>query len=282
MGIISIPPQERPLYLKENYGKLEKDTVYIRRGSSTDIASPEEIAKMGQALNTEDAIPLLRVEFFDETNFKPLGNHIQFKTINLKIPEEQEIPDYGVKQFSIGDNLYHTLPDFTANKHYYREAALYLKKMYEYSQVDFLVVNEGNIVAKDVCIEIFIEDFDEKLLICDATNIPEAPSKESLLPSWPLNTADLNPDVWVTRIHKGWRINGELGKIQPKASAHIINSLFIGSKEPIELTMTVKVFADNLPSPKNFDLSINIDTVDKSLSVEELINLIHNVFRSDN
>ncbi len=282
VGIISIPPQVRPLYLKDKYGKLEKNTVYIRRGSSTDIASPEEIAKMGQVLNREDAIPLLKVEFFDETNFKSLGNYIQAKTTNLKIPREQEIPDYGVKQFSIGNNLYHTMPNITANKDYYREAALYLKKMYEHSQVDFLVVNEGTIVAKDVRIEIFIEDLDKKLLICDATDIPGAPSKESFLLSQSMHTVDPNPDVWVDHIHKGWRINGELGKIQPKAAANTISSLYIGSKESVELTMTVKVFADNLPSPKNFDLSIDINTEDKSLTVEGLINLIHEVFRSNN
>jgi hypothetical protein len=52
IGIVCIPVQrERPFYLKKDYGKLKKDTVHIRRGSSTDIAKPDEIAKMGIGLN---------------------------------------------------------------------------------------------------------------------------------------------------------------------------------------------------------------------------------------
>jgi hypothetical protein len=44
IGIISIPVQERPVYLLEDYGRLKREAVYIRRGSSTTIASPKFIA----------------------------------------------------------------------------------------------------------------------------------------------------------------------------------------------------------------------------------------------
>ena len=47
IGVIHIPLQERPSCLTKDYGKLKKDTVYLRRGSSTDIAKPDEIARMG-------------------------------------------------------------------------------------------------------------------------------------------------------------------------------------------------------------------------------------------
>jgi hypothetical protein len=47
IGVIHVPLQERPSYLTTDYGKLKRDTVYLRRGSSTDIAKPDEIARMG-------------------------------------------------------------------------------------------------------------------------------------------------------------------------------------------------------------------------------------------
>ena len=47
VGIIEIPVQKRPIYLKKTFGKLGKDIVYIRRGSSTMTVEPEEIAQMG-------------------------------------------------------------------------------------------------------------------------------------------------------------------------------------------------------------------------------------------
>jgi len=36
IGVIHIEKQDRPIFLTNDYGKLQKDKVYIRRGSSTD------------------------------------------------------------------------------------------------------------------------------------------------------------------------------------------------------------------------------------------------------
>jgi hypothetical protein len=48
VAAISIPCQERPFFLKAKFGKLEQDRVYLRRGSSTTISNPDEIAAMGK------------------------------------------------------------------------------------------------------------------------------------------------------------------------------------------------------------------------------------------
>ena len=47
IGVFHLPLQDRPIYLKSDFGKLKQHVVYIRRGSSTDIADPDEVAKMG-------------------------------------------------------------------------------------------------------------------------------------------------------------------------------------------------------------------------------------------
>ena len=47
VGVIQIPLQDRPVYLKKDFGKLKRNEVYIRRGSSTAIAEPDEVATMG-------------------------------------------------------------------------------------------------------------------------------------------------------------------------------------------------------------------------------------------
>lgn len=49
VGIIHIPVQERPIYLLKNFGKLKANEVWIRRGSSTDLADPDEVARMGKS-----------------------------------------------------------------------------------------------------------------------------------------------------------------------------------------------------------------------------------------
>jgi hypothetical protein len=47
IGIITLTLQDRPIYLRRDYGRLRQGVVYIRRGSSTDEAAPDEVAKMG-------------------------------------------------------------------------------------------------------------------------------------------------------------------------------------------------------------------------------------------
>ena len=47
VGAIEIPVQDRPIYLKKQFGKLRERDVFTRDGSSTRIATPDEIAKMG-------------------------------------------------------------------------------------------------------------------------------------------------------------------------------------------------------------------------------------------
>jgi len=41
--------QQRPFFIKNDYGKVKKNIVYLRRGSSTDIANPDEVSDMGEA-----------------------------------------------------------------------------------------------------------------------------------------------------------------------------------------------------------------------------------------
>jgi hypothetical protein len=54
IGVLEIPTQQRPFFLRQNFGKLLKGVVYLRRGSSTGEADADEIARMG---SVETAIP---------------------------------------------------------------------------------------------------------------------------------------------------------------------------------------------------------------------------------
>lgn len=49
-GIIEIPVQERPFFLVKDFGGLKANEVYMRRGSATGTAKPDEIAEMGKKM----------------------------------------------------------------------------------------------------------------------------------------------------------------------------------------------------------------------------------------
>jgi Putative DNA-binding domain len=53
VGVITIPQQDRPVFLTKDFGKLKKQIVYVRQGSSTAQATPDELARMGAASATD-------------------------------------------------------------------------------------------------------------------------------------------------------------------------------------------------------------------------------------
>jgi len=54
IGVLRIPQQARPTYLLQKYGKIAARTVYVRHGSSTAIATPEEIIAMARDASRAD------------------------------------------------------------------------------------------------------------------------------------------------------------------------------------------------------------------------------------
>ena len=62
IGAIEVPLQKRPIYLKRRFDRLAALDVFIRDGSSTRAATPEEIAKMGAEEVISDT-PMLEPKF---------------------------------------------------------------------------------------------------------------------------------------------------------------------------------------------------------------------------
>ena len=95
IGIIHIPVQARPIYAKDGYGKVQKEAVYVRRGSSTDIAKPDEIARMGTAGVDWVKQPSVELNLFDRKTGDLLDNNICIDSCTwYDLPPYKEIPDY--------------------------------------------------------------------------------------------------------------------------------------------------------------------------------------------
>ncbi|MEF8708471.1 MAG: ATP-binding protein [Candidatus Accumulibacter propinquus] len=95
VGVIHIPVQERPTYLTRDYGALRRNTVYLRRGSSTDEARPDEIARMGQAVGENFRLkPLLVPKIATGSDWTNLVEAVDFDAIHLQHPDIKSLPDY--------------------------------------------------------------------------------------------------------------------------------------------------------------------------------------------
>ena len=83
VGVISIPIQQRPVWVEKTYGGVKANEVCIRDGSSTRAASPDEIAAMGRGNPAR-----LQVQWGDATRrtvYPP--DHVHRNT-GLKLPDQ--------------------------------------------------------------------------------------------------------------------------------------------------------------------------------------------------
>ena len=111
IGVIEIPIQKRPFYLKKQFGKVAPNSVYKRDGSSTAIATPDEVATMGAEQHL-DGIPQLALHWADIDRRAILSSPLSVSTLVLN----PQLPD---DTFENPNTLSF---DFRNNPNFYKEA----------------------------------------------------------------------------------------------------------------------------------------------------------------
>ena len=251
IGVIMVPVQERPSVLTGNFGKLSKDTVYVRRGSSTDTAGATEILNMARA----SISPSFTLELADIENRQRLGTSITLNSTivtydNDKIPLKRFAPFSPQVMLGLG------------NTHYYRHLARYIAEVDLLSEIGFYVRNEGSVLAPNVRV-VIQASVDPTIAICDSGQYPEHPDDSGPRLSF-LDKVDI-------KVHGAeWTLNAEFGSIQPKASAWSIGSFYIGATKNTKLDLVASIYADNLPNPVVIPLTIKIDVDERNLDLSEL------------
>jgi hypothetical protein len=268
IGVIRIEEQERPVWLTSDYGKLQKDMVYVRRGSSTDItkpATPDEIIKMVEASKPQAA--RLEVQFADAENDAALGTSVQIEGKFIKFPSEDRIPDL-VPASVNGPSLFAAVTRLsleTLNPDYYREAAKYSHHQCNFHALRFVIVNSGEVPAEDVRLELEtpvssgIEILKESQL---ETHFPQR-THSSISPvssaAWKnIKTAGLrvfDGVVDVTSDSISLKLEVEYSKIQPGRQVWT-DKIFVAHKNSETITLNGRVFSKNLPKPITIELSI--------------------------
>ncbi|MEI2726105.1 MAG: hypothetical protein V9H26_22100 [Verrucomicrobiota bacterium] len=63
LGVISVPAQDGYFFLKNDFGKLCRNIVYYRLGSSTAEKSPDDLIRRGKEIAAKNDRPQLELEF---------------------------------------------------------------------------------------------------------------------------------------------------------------------------------------------------------------------------
>jgi len=266
IGIIRIEEQQRPIYLKRDYGKLEKEKVYVRRGSSTDPTKPasiEEIAQMGQASPPQAAE--IAAEFADLQRDESLGPSMSWDVEFRDMPSMESIPDLSEGRYA---GLSAFDPQDRLNENYYRELAYYEFMRRLFRPVRLVVNNVGQISAKNVRAELVVP-VSTGAVVMYASKMPKAPRKRSsFLDSVAYPAMRRSPgEVTIDKNDDRFRIEIDCGDLQP--GRRVWSKVFYVAIGPTgELAITGQIFAENLPRPKDFSLAVtaNITRIEMDVS----------------
>lgn len=261
IGIITIPVQQRPIYLIKNFGKLIKEVVYIRRGSSTVEAKPDEIAKMGiAAAQGEKKVPILDLYFGDISIRKQLGLKVTLKSLILFPRLSVDLIKPKPKTNSLGIDL-DSIDPFS-NKQYYEELIMYVFRKNALNPIGFVIENVSREVASGVQLKAVIKH-QEGARVFDQTNAPRLPSHKIIdnISMENLSMKFLNkPIPSINEYNGNLELNINFGDVLPGYKTWTTEPIYIGSKIPQNIDFIALIYAKNLPVPIKIPLSLQLES----------------------
>ena len=270
IGIIHIPVQTRPNYSKITYGKVQKEIVYLRRGSSTDAAKPEEVALMGPGAHDLILKPSVELYLIDRSTGKSLGTTVPIDCCTwYEIPPREGIPDYNpIRWIERGaSRVGHG--DIFANGEYLRELAMYLQTSACFP-ISLEILNKGETVVLDANLVLELHDPKGHYQLLTSRNRDDKPVAK-LTSIFPVTSSGVDKsDVNIVREAETWRVQCRFGKVQPRAAKRLQYDLFIGSRNTGEATISGLVYADNIGSPVSVNICLSFQVGSKPLTVDEL------------
>lgn len=282
IGVIKIPKQERPTYAIKRFGKVDKEVVYYRLGSSTTIAKPEDIARMGRDSVEDIAVPVMNIQFANHETRQELGDSIRLSSIvyaepTVPLPDAKRKQNHGIYDFMQPTELVGL--GLQINTDYWREKEEYIRLTKFFNPVAFLLKNQSGILAQNVRVEIGVNLSGS---ITVESEIPDEPEYEyeyrisSILHhnSYLLMQQKTQPIFSFFEHGEQLTITVPFGNIQPKSCVWTSQPFYIGSGEKKSLKLEAVIYADNLPTPQKSNLVINFDIENKGyLTVDQLMEM---------
>lgn len=272
VALIRIALQKRPLYLTKNYGGLSKDIVYIRHGSSTAIASPDEIAQMGVAVSAaHDSIRALTFLLGDGISRSIVQQPATFNRTRIVLPTDLEIPDFEREQDTDPLRTIHTT---RTRREFLRELVDYYSVRDFVVPIGFAVRNDGPAPGLNVDATVEVDDPDDELTVIVDDDLPEFPKPTEQIygiPDVRFRHDDPNRDVEVRKVGAHWHVEVKFGKIRPKETVWTAYKMCIGAPSSRSITLRIHLHGDNIPDPISSELTMEFTVADLPETLKTLI-----------
>lgn len=264
IAVISIPKQQRPFYLKKDYGKLSKEVVYVRRGSATGIASPREIAMMGAA-NTARGEARISLSFQTPEN-RPLP--LAFEKEFLIFPKD--LPDLEPDRSSM-----FRVPGLGVNENYFRDGAYYHSSRRRVIQARLSLENQSEYSLGDAHLEVTCRCPEgESVSLLRADCMPEEP-ESSYLARIASNLEFVHHGVSIDERGSEPVAHVALGTIRPGQTVRAEEDLALLPSGPGSYRLQVRVLANEIPTPRLIEHLFEVAGPVTEVSLSDLVALMH-------
>lgn len=266
IGLYTIPLQERPFYSNREYGKVSAEVVYVRRGSATALAKPDEIAKMGAAAAQSHG-PRLLVKICGANGEASAGEDFSAVVNDVSIPAESEIPVH----VDTSPAAKYGLRDHTLNSDYFHQVAAYLRHRNGRVKFSLLIENTGDGYADAVKLT-FRVPASEGFRLLSQEDLERKPRTNWDLTRSALFTKNIDPSVEISSNEGALTATFWLGKIHAGDRLTTVDLYF--SHPPASLSQAdITVHADQLKAPLNFTIPLSFEVQPVEVTVDQLLKI---------
>ena len=271
IGVLHIPIQDRPRFITKRFGKLAADTVYLRRGSSTAVAQPDEIARMG-ATHTPQTSPVLQLQFADAKQRRLTGDTQAIHATHFAIDDIEEIPKYEERTpFGPGSLTYWP---YRTNPNYLQDRTVYTWAQHLCKPLQFAITNSGPVTAMDVRVELTVQS--PHAVLFDEDSWPKEPASREDRFSIAHNLSGFHmkydDSITVQQLPDySSVVKICTHKIQPKETKWIESLLYLGARSSGKIILNGTMRADNISTPQPARLTVICTTEQNKTTWREVV-----------
>lgn len=277
VGVIEIPVQARPFYLNKDYGALKQHTVYLRRSSSTAIASPDEVKEMGASatiLRQDD----LQLRFARPGHRQTIEGPLAFSAKLLVVDGGAEVPDYTAPapKGYIG-HIHPTLRMERANPNFFRDIVERASCERFLRLASLTLTNGGSVAATNIRVEFTVPDPDGNWVFLEKhqldTDVPYRTADIGRFLKLPVPVVNRHeePTCDISRNGDSWHLTFGFGNLQPGRTLWPALDFYVGSRSTATLAMKGKIMADSLPAPLSCAMSFCATVVPERVTLKRLV-----------
>lgn len=258
IGVIEIPLQDRPVYLKKRYGDLGGNEVHIRDGSSTRVATPDEIAKMGSQGVLEET-PQFALVWADLESRIALESPCILHSLTLYPP----LPD---NTFTPPRSGYLSV-EIGRNSRYSEEVIWCTFERAFFTGIGVRLYNNSGVLGKNIRFEGVLSKSGGPVVKEVLKSIPIEGIQTVPFDSMPL--VGQKPETYLEDRNNEWEIVVEFGDIRPRETVWMTDPLWFGCTHPTLAKLEGQLFGDNLREPTPCSLEIQFEVEQRPMTEDD-------------